>query len=85
LLAGHNPGLQDLIFELAPSGQDNEMLAAAAEKFPTASFAVLELAIDRWSECTPGCGRLVHFARPRDLDPGLGPERAGKSAMELGR
>ena len=85
LLAGHNPGLQELIFELVEPGQDSQMLAAAAEKFPTASFAVLELAIDRWSECAPGCARLVHFARPRDLDPDLGPERAGERAAEVGR
>jgi len=85
LLAGHNPGLQDLIFDLAAPSEEDELLAAAAEKYPTASFAVLELAIERWSDCAPGCGRLVHFARPRDLDPQLGPERADRSAAGLGR
>jgi phosphohistidine phosphatase len=86
LLAGHNPGLQDLIFALvAPAKDEEELFTAAAEKYPTASFAVLELAIEQWSGCAPGCGRLVHFARPRDLDPGLGPEPADRSAAELGR
>ena len=28
-----------------------------------------------WARIAPGCGELVHFARPRDLDPELGPER----------
>ena len=41
-----------------------------------ATFAVLELAIERWADCAPGCATLVHLARPRDLDPALGPERA---------
>ena len=81
LLVGHNPGLQDLIFDLVDSPQDNPLVAAAAQKYPTGSFAVLELGIDKWRDCAPGCGRLVHFTRPRDLDPRLGPESAGSVAM----
>jgi len=76
LLVGHNPGLQELLLELARPGAETALLDQAAEKFPTASFAVIELAIDRWPDITPGCGKLVHFARPRDLDPELGPEQA---------
>ena len=75
LLAAHNPGLQELIFALVPPEGENALFTEAAEKFPTATFAVLELAIGSWSECAEGCGQLVHFARPRDLDPELGPER----------
>jgi phosphohistidine phosphatase len=85
LLAGHNPGLQELIFDLVAPAEENDLFAEAAEKYPTASFAVLELGIDRWSDCRPNCGRLVHFARPRDLDPALGPEPSRRSAAELGR
>lgn len=75
LVAGHNPGLQDLVIELVAPDRGNALSAAAAEKYPTATFAVLELAIDRWADCAPGCGTLVHLARPRDLDPALGPDR----------
>ena len=75
LVAGHNPGLQELIFLLVGPEQENALLAEAAAKFPTATIAVLELTIDRWEDIAPGCGELVHFARPRDLDPELGPER----------
>src|SRR5690606_31480606 len=71
--AGHNPGLQELIFELVAPERENELFAAATEKYPTAAFAVLELEIERWADCTPSCGTLVHLARPRDLDPALGP------------
>lgn len=73
LLAAHNPGLQDLAIDLAQRDADNALLKDVMTKFPTASFAVLELDIENWSDCGPECGRLVHFARPRDLDPELGP------------
>jgi phosphohistidine phosphatase len=76
LLAGHNPGLQELVFDLVAADNENALFDVAAEKFPTATFAVLELAIERWADCAPGCGTLVHLVRPRDLDPELGPERA---------
>jgi phosphohistidine phosphatase len=75
LITGHNPGLQQLIFDLVPVEQENALFDAAARKYPTAAFAVLELAIDRWDQCAPDCGKLVHLARPRDLDPELGPEK----------
>ena len=77
LVAGHNPGLQQLIFDLVAPERENALFDAAAKKYPTATFAVLELAIDRWADCVPACGTLVHLARPRDLDPELGPEVAG--------
>lgn len=75
LLAGHNPGLQELVFDLVAPENENALFSEVAEKYPTATFAVLELAIERWNDCEPGCGTLVYLARPRDLDPELGPER----------
>ncbi len=75
LLAGHNPGLQQLIFDLVAVENESPLFEAAAEKYPTAAFAVLELAIDSWAQCAPHCGKLGHLTRPRDLDPRLGPER----------
>jgi phosphohistidine phosphatase len=75
LVCGHNPGLQDLLLELVPPAAENALFDEASVKFPTASFAVLELGIADWSQVDEECGKLVHFARPRDLDPSLGPER----------
>jgi phosphohistidine phosphatase len=66
LMIGHNPGLQSLLLSLAGAGLDGEH-AGAAEKFPTAALAVLDLAIDDWPELRAGCGTLVHFATPRGL------------------
>ena len=74
LLAGHNPGLQDLLFALIPPESENDLFDEASVKFPTSTFAVLELAIEDWSTLGKDVGKLVHFARPRDLDPSLGPE-----------
>lgn len=74
LLAGHNPGFGDMVFELVAPQNENTLFDEAKIKFPTAAFAVFELDIDDWADLKEGCGKLVHFARPRDLDPDLGPE-----------
>lgn len=74
LMVGHNPGLEDLIFDLVPDDGTSPLRGIVEEKFPTATFAVLELAIDRWADIADGCARLVHIVRPRDLDPDLGPQ-----------
>ncbi len=74
LISGHNPGLQDVLLELVAPGKENELFREAVIKFPTAAYAVLECEITHWSELKRYCAKLVHFARPRDLDPALGPE-----------
>ncbi len=73
LMAGHNPGMQDLLLKLIPPANENALFDEAAVKFPTASFALLELELDDWKAIERAVGLLVHFARPRDLDPNLGP------------
>lgn len=72
LLVGHNPGLEDLLLELVPPG--DPLRAEAEIKYPTATLARLDIAIDRWAQIDGGRASLVHFIRPRDLDPGLGPD-----------
>lgn len=74
LVAGHNPGLGDMLFELVSPKNENALYDEAKLKFPTAAFAVYQLDIDDWAGLKEGCGTLIHFARPRDLDPELGPE-----------
>jgi len=74
LMVGHNPGLEDLIFDLVPDDGTDPLRAIVEQKFPTATFAVLECAIGRWEDIDLGCARLVELTRPRDLDPTLGPE-----------
>lgn len=74
LIAGHNPGLGDMILELVAPRHENALFDEAKVKFPTAAFAVLELDVDDWADIRPECATLVHFKRPRDLDTELGPE-----------
>ncbi len=76
IMVGHNPGLEDLIFDLVPDDGSSPLRDIVEEKFPTAAFAVLELDIDTWEEAEEGCARLVHLVRPRDIDPALGPQPA---------
>lgn len=76
LLIGHNPGLEDVIFDLVPDDGSSPLRDIVEEKFPTAAFAVLEIDIDSWSELDDGMARLVHLTRPRDLDAELGPQIA---------
>ena len=74
IMVGHNPGLEDLIFDLVPDDGSSPLRDIVEVKFPTATFAVIELDIDRWEDIDDNCGRLVHLMRPRDLDSSLGPQ-----------
>lgn len=74
LLIGHNPGLEDVIFDLVPDDGSSPLRDVVEEKFPTAAYAVLEMDIDNWADLEDGTARLVHLTRPRDLDPELGPQ-----------
>ena len=67
LIVGHNPGLQEIILDMArpdPGGLRRRVGA----KFPTAALAQLDLNIDAWSEIAAGCGTIGELLLPRDLD-----------------
>lgn len=73
LLVGHNPGLEQIMLLL--TREDGKGLRGeAAIKYPTATLAEIALPVDRWSAVGEGIGTLSRFIRPRDLDPGLGPD-----------
>jgi phosphohistidine phosphatase len=76
LMVGHNPGLEDLIFDLVPDDGRSPLRDIVEEKYPTATFARLEMDIESWAELDEGEARLVELTRPRDLDGELGPEPA---------
>ena len=73
LLIGHNPGLEDLLL-IATEGDTSTLRREAELKYPTATFATIEIAIDRWADLPEGGAKVVRFVRPRDLDPALGPD-----------
>ena len=74
LMVGHNPGLEDLIFDLVPDDGTSPLRDEVEVKFPTATFAILELDVANWADIVEGGAKLTHMTRPRDLDPSLGPE-----------
>ncbi|WP_421717433.1 SixA phosphatase family protein [Algiphilus sp.] len=57
---GHNPGISAFAGWLCDELKGVDM--------PTAAFVMLRLDCARWSALTPGCGRLLAYHRPRDLD-----------------
>jgi phosphohistidine phosphatase len=74
LIAGHNPGLQQLIAHLA--GDDRAGLRAQVSgSFPTAALAELELDVGAWRDVGRGCGTIVRLMVGRELDEA--PARAG--------
>jgi phosphohistidine phosphatase len=75
LLAGHNPGLEQLVLLLVPQEQEGAR-GEVARKYPTGSLAELQFDVASWADIGPGRGALTRFVRPRDLDPELGPEFA---------
>lgn len=67
LVVGHNPGMEDLAFELVGSGEAAAR-ARLSRKYPTGGLAVIACAIDSWRDLARHCGRLEAFVVPRDLD-----------------
>ena len=66
LLIGHNPGLQELAAILIGAG-DVDARQRLKEDFPTAALAVINFALEDWSQVHRGAGRLEHFVTPRSL------------------
>lgn len=74
LLAGHNPGLEDLVFYLTPK-DDGPARREVDVKYPTASIAQLSIPVDDWRDLKEDGAHLERFLRPRDVDPALGPDK----------
>jgi len=72
LLAGHNPGLEELVLLLVPEG--GALRGEVEIKFPTATLAEMTFETDQWGDVQSGGAVLTRFVRPRDLDPSLGPD-----------
>jgi phosphohistidine phosphatase len=64
LLVGHNPGLGELVLELAGDGLD-DTLDRVRTKFPTSAIAVLSWHGPGWSSLGPGTALLTSLAVPR--------------------
>ena len=66
MVIGHNPGMHELALMLAGSG-DASAKKAIQDNLPTAGLAVLDFAIDDWSEVAFRRGKLVRFTSPKLL------------------
>lgn len=64
LLVGHNPGLEELVLELAEDALD-EALEDVRTKFPTSAIAVLVWHGDSWRDLAPGTALLTDMIVPR--------------------
>lgn len=57
MLVGHNPGIEGFI----------RFLTGESEPMPTASLAVIDLNVDKWSEVSSAKGTLRQIVRPKEL------------------
>ncbi|GAA1427615.1 histidine phosphatase family protein [Streptomyces thermospinosisporus] len=64
LLVGHNPGLEDLVLDLAGDAVD-DTLAAVRTKFPTSAVAVLAWHGTTWRDLDTGGALLTSVTVPR--------------------
>ncbi|MEU2337403.1 histidine phosphatase family protein [Streptomyces sp. NPDC013172] len=64
LLIGHNPGLEELVLELAGGGLDDTLDQVRA-KFPTSAIAVLAWHGTTWAELGPGAALLTEVTVAR--------------------
>ncbi|MDN0200289.1 histidine phosphatase family protein [Streptomyces sp. S.PNR 29] len=64
LLIGHNPGLEELVLELAGDGLD-DTLDRVRVKFPTSAIAVLSWYGASWRALAPGTALLTAVTVPR--------------------
>lgn len=64
MLVGHNPGMHELAFALAGSG-DAAGRDALADNLPTAGLAIIDFDIDDWSNVGLRRGRLEVFVSPK--------------------
>lgn len=66
LLVGHNPGLQEIVLDLAQPDSSG-LRGRVAIKFPTAALAALDLDVDSWDAVEEGCGTIAELLLPREL------------------
>ena len=57
LLVGHNPGIEDLAFELAKGDQPFSGM-------PTSGLIALDFDIAAWTDVQPHSGRIAHYFTP---------------------
>lgn len=73
LVVGHNPGIEDIIFDLVPDdGSENRDMVE--KKYPTGAFAELHIDCDHWADISDKAAHFEIFMPPRNVDPNFGPD-----------
>ncbi|MBA2466591.1 MAG: histidine phosphatase family protein [Sphingomonas sp.] len=67
LLVGHNPGLHELLLQLA--SDEDPLRQQIVGNLPTGAAAILEFPVDRWRDLRPGAADICALVFPRNLDP----------------
>ncbi len=60
MLVGHNPGLTDLVEQLAQAGILN---------IPTCGIVLLGFSVDRWQDVSDAAGEMLLFDYPKNITP----------------
>jgi phosphohistidine phosphatase len=71
LLVGHNPGLHELAFALAGSG-NAAARAVLADNLPTSGLVVIDFPVEDWRDASFRDGRLELFVSPKLLKAASG-------------
>lgn len=71
MLVGHNPGVHELAIALAGGG-DATLRKSLIDNMPTAGIAVVDFAVDDWSDVAFQQGALVTFVGPKSLKAASG-------------
>lgn len=66
LIVGHNPGLERLLLTLT-NDDERGLRRRAAQKFPTAALAVVELPATSWNKVEPATGKIAELILAKEL------------------
>lgn len=73
LVVGHNPGLEDIIFDLVPDdGSPHRDMVE--KKYPTGAYAGLSIDVQHWADISKSPARFDIFMPPREVDSSFGPD-----------
>ncbi len=72
LVVGHNPGIEDIIFDLVPDN-GSKLRDMVEKKYPTGAFSKLHLDCNHWTELSNNPAQFETFMPPRNIDPNFGP------------
>ena len=67
LIVGHNPGLHEIVVDLA-GGDSDGFRDRIYAKFPTGALASIDFDCAQWNELAAGSGTIAELILPRELD-----------------